>query len=297
MNNYISEYKHYLIGVEALSKNTYNSYIRDAEQYCNFLINYRKVNNPEDIDAEDIKGYITSIKRKNNKVSTQARKVTAIKKFHKFLFLEKYTSRNVSIKISSPKLEKKLPIILSIEEANILLDSLKIETNVEIRDTAMIHLAYASGLRVSELINLQLYNLHFKLGFIEVIGKGNKQRVIPISEEAIHYVELYLQNTRPIFSKSTNTTLFLNQRGQPLTRQSFNMILKDKVKVAGIKKHVTPHTLRHSIASHLLENGLDLRMIQELLGHEDISTTEIYTHINNKKLKEIYLNAHPRARK
>ena len=298
MKNYLQEFKYYLDGEKNYSKNTTISYERDTKAYIEFLENVRNIKNPIDITIEDIRSYINSLKRHNLKSSSQARKLTAVKSFHKFLFLEKYVDNNIANFISYPKVEKKLPVVLSVLEMDMLLDSLKLETDEDIRNTTMIHLTYSSGLRVSELCGLQMGDLHLSLGIIKVKGKGNKERIVPIGEEVIDLLNLYLKNVRPKIRKSsTKNHVFLSKNGEPFPRNMFNIILKKKVILSGITKKVTPHTLRHSFATHLLESGLDLRMIQELLGHEDISTTEIYTNITNQKLKEVYLNAHPRARK
>jgi len=298
MKSFITEYEYYLRGEVNLSPNTCQSYLKDVNQYVGFVTENRHKLDPDDINIEDLRLYIQSLKRHHIASSSQARKITAIKSFHKFLLLEKYTSKNISKTIASPKIEKKLPVVLSIEEVDNLLNSLTSNNPNEIRNKAMIELAYSSGLRVSELINLKLTNLHLKMGFIEVLGKGNKERIVPVGEEAIDSINLYLLNSRPVFNKNhSKDYLFLNHHGTKLTRQAFFSIVKEAAIIAGIKKNVSPHKLRHSFASHLLERGIDLRLIQELLGHEDISTTEIYTHINNARLKDVYLNSHPRAKK
>lgn len=297
MDKYIQEYKYYIFGSLRLSKNTCESYISDINKYCEYLQKYRNIKEPTNITPEDIRSYLASLKRRNVQASSMARMLTSIKSFHKFLTLEKYTTSNVSRVIDRPKTEKKLPTVLSIEEVNNLIDTLPLENVIDIRNKAMIELTYSTGLRVGELIGLKIGDLHLELGFIKVFGKGSKERIIPIGEMAVDSLNNYLHNARPVFLKKSNDFVFLNQHGKPLTRQNFYLMLKEKARIAGITKHISPHTLRHSFASHLLERGIDLRLIQELLGHEDISTTEIYTHVNNTKLKEIYLNAHPRARK
>jgi integrase/recombinase XerD len=297
MENFQKEYEYYLTGELKLSLNTVKGYKSEIRAYCDFLTKFRKKSNPEDIEIEDVRAYLASLKRRHYATSSQARSLTSIKSFHKFLFLEKYISRNVAKLITSPKQEKKLPVIFSIEEVNTLLDSLKCDNPLEIRNKAMIELSYSSGLRVSELCNLRLENLHLQMGFIKVFGKGRKERIVPVGEYAIETLNLYLQSSRPILlKKKKNDFLFLNVRGTQISRESFWKILKQSAVSAGIKKNISPHTLRHSFASHMLERGLDLRLIQELLGHEDISTTEIYTHVRNEKLKEVYLDAHPRAK-
>lgn len=298
MDNFLQEYKYYIVGELNLAKQTVEAYYNDIEQYLEFIKTYREKNNPEEIEIQDIRNYLSSLKRRFLSAATQARKLTAIKSFHKFLFLEKYTTRNVARTIQSPKQEDKLPIVLSIEEVKILLDSLKDDTPLELRNKAMIELTYACGLRESELVGLKLNDLHFNQGIINVLGKGSKERIVPINNEAIKTVNLYLEKARPILRKEhSKNILFLSKNGKVIPREYFYTMLRDKGVVAGLRKKVTPHMLRHSFASHLLERGLDLRLIQELLGHEDISTTEIYTHINNTHLKDVYMASHPRAKK
>ncbi|MDD3107101.1 MAG: tyrosine recombinase, partial [Bacilli bacterium] len=253
---------------------------------------------PIDITVDDIRQFIANLKRKQVSSGSLSRKLSAIKSFHRFLFQEKYVKINVAKQFASPKKERKLPIILSIEEIDQLLNCFTNEDPISIRNKAMIEIAYSSGLRVSELVQLQFKDLHLEMGFIDVFGKGQKQRIVPIGEQAIFAVKLYLTQARPkLISKHQNDYVFLTHLGEPMTRQSFYIIIKESAKKAGITKSISPHKLRHSFASHLLARGIDLRYIQELLGHEDISTTEIYTHINNARLRELYLTAHPRATK
>lgn len=298
MKGFIHEYEMYLNVEAKLSKNTSENYIRDISQYCEFLMKYRNISNPEDITIDDVRSYLNSLKRNHISSASQSRKLSAIKSFHKFLMLEKYVTKNVAKLVQNPKLEKKLPTVLSIEEVDNLLNCLTEDTPLELRNKTMIELAYSSGLRVSELINLKIGNLHLQSGFIEIYGKGNKERIVPVGGEAIDLINKYLETARLLYiNNKSKDYVFLTRNGTNMTRQMFFDIIKEKAKLAGITKDVSPHKLRHSFASHLLERGIDLRLIQELLGHESISTTEIYTHINNMKLKNIYMNAHPRARK
>ena len=297
MDNYLYEFKAYLSGELNVSPNTLNSYFNDNKKYLDYLKEYRNINDINQIDSDDIRSYLTSLKRRNLADATRARKLTAIKSFHRFLKREKYTQVNSSELIDAPRQKKKLPVVLSIDEVERLIESIEINLPQDLRDRTMIELAYSCGLRVSELINIQTNHLHLDMGFINITGKGNKERIVPVSEIAIDLIKAYLKDSRPTYSKKHNRTLFLNKKGEKMTRQAFNLILQRHVQNAGIKKKIHPHMLRHSFASHLLENGTDLRFIQELLGHEDISTTEIYTHVNNQKLREIYLNAHPRSKK
>ena len=298
MNTLIREYEMYLTTEAKLSKNTCISYVNDITQYLDYIKKYREKHDPEDINIEDIRSYLASLKRNHISSTSQSRKLSAMKSFHKFLMLEKYVSKNVAKLIQNPKQEKKLPTVLSIEEVENLLNVLSEDTPLELRNKTMIELAYSSGLRVSELVDLKIKNLHLNNGFIEIFGKGNKERIVPVGEEAIYLINKYLESARLLYvNNKSKDYVFLTRRGTNMTRQMFFEIIREKAKLAGITKEISPHKLRHSFASHLLERGIDLRLIQELLGHESISTTEIYTHINNTKLKNVYLNAHPRARK
>lgn len=298
MEHFIHEYEMYLNVEAKLSKNTTENYVSDITQYCNYLTKYRNITEPENITIEDVRSYLSSLKRNHISPSSQSRKLSAMKSFHKFLMLEKYVTKNVAKLVQNPKQEKKLPSVLSVEEVDNLLNCLSTDTPLELRNKTMIELTYSSGLRVSELINLKISDLHLQNGFIQIFGKGNKERIVPVGEEAIVLINEYLETARLLFvNNKSKDYVFLTRLGSKMTRQMFFEIIKEKSKLAGITKDVSPHKLRHSFASHLLERGIDLRLIQELLGHESISTTEIYTHINNTRLKNIYLNAHPRARK
>lgn len=298
MKNFVKEYEYYINGELNLSKNTCESYLRDVDQYCDFLSKNRNCCAPADITIDDLRAYLSSLKRKQINSSSQARKLSAIKSFHSFCMKEKYTTTNISKLVANPKQEKKLPVVLSIEEIDTLLDSLNNDNPLEMRNKAMIELLYSSGLRVSELVNIRLVDMKLSARVIHIYGKGSKERIVPVGEEAIDAINYYLDNGRnKLQNVKSKDFVFLNNHGAPLTRQAVFGIIKEKALNCGITKPISPHKLRHSFASHLLERGLDLRLIQELLGHEDISTTEIYTHINNQRLKEIYNNAHPRARK
>ena len=298
LDNYLKEYHYYLISELHLSSNTWQSYESDVKKYVDFIVKNYKIKEPYDIQVNHLKSYIDSLHRKKIEPSSQSRKLSAIKSFHKFLVKEKYVKTNITDSIDLPKQIKKLPTILSIAEVDRLLDTLNTETPLETRNKAMIELAYASGLRVSELVELKLADLHLDAGFVQVHGKGNKERIVPVGEIAIDSINYYLENARMQLLKKHNDYVFINGRdGNQMTRQAFFLIIKEKVKQAGINKEISPHKLRHSFASHLLKNGVDLRLIQELLGHEDISTTERYTHIQNEDMIKTYEYAHPRARK
>ena len=296
MENYINEFKYYVSGDLRLSNNTWISYEKDVLQYVNYL-EKKGISDPNDIKIDDLRAYLKTLKSKQIAASSQLRKLSAIKLFHKFLFVEKYTKDNIAKSVESPKQTKKIPSVLSIEEIDMLLDSLSQENPMEARNKAMIELAYASGLRVSELVSLSMKDIHLDMGYVQVYGKGNKERIVPVGEMAIDSIEYYIANARPKLAKKHTDMLFLNARnGDNMTRQGFFLILKEKAKSCGIRKEISPHILRHSFASHLLKNGVDLRIIQELLGHEDISTTERYTHIKNEDLNKAYIALHPRAK-
>lgn len=289
------EYRYYLEGESGLSKNSISSYLKDVEQYTTYLTKYRKISFPESISLDDIRSFLDSLNRKKNSSATQARKISSVKSFHKFLMIEKLTEKNVAKLITNPKIEKKLPITFSIEEIEILLNQFDLTIPIEIRDKSIFELLYSTGLRVSELVYLKLEDLHLELNFIKVLGKGKKERIVPIGEIAIDFLNKYLKEVRPLFNKKHNNWVYLSKNGNKVDRQTIFTTLKSKALGANLNKAISPHKLRHSYASHLLEQGTDLRLIQELLGHEDISTTEIYTHINDAKLRETYLKSHPRS--
>jgi integrase/recombinase XerD len=298
LDSHLREYHYYLTSELHLSSNTWKNYESDVEKYIDFLVKNYKINNPKDIQISHLKSYIDSLHRKKIEPSSQSRKLSAIKSFHKYLIKEKVVTENITESIDLPKQVKKLPTVLSITEVDKLLDTLNTSSPLETRNKAMIELTYASGLRVSELVELKLSDLHLDAGFVQIHGKGNKERIVPVGEIAIDSLNYYLENARMQLLKKHNDYVFINGRdGNHMTRQAFFLIIKEKVKEAGIKKEISPHKLRHSFASHLLKNGVDLRLIQELLGHEDISTTERYTHIQNDDMIKTYEYAHPRARK
>ena len=299
MEEVLVEYQHYLVSEKMKSLNTVKSYSSDLENYLYYLNEKLNISEVEYITTEDIKKYLVYLKKLGYTATSSSRALSAIKSFHKFLFLERRTKINPAINLTSPKLEKKLPTVLSIDEVLKLLNSIEPNTPYEMRNEAMIELVYATGLRVSELVNLKLTNLHLTNKMISTIGKGNKERLVPINDYAAKILRKYLLEARPklVIPSKEQGYVFLNNQGTALSRQSFFLILKDLSKKAGITKEVSPHTLRHSFATHLLEAGTDLRLIQEMLGHEDISTTQVYTHLSNQRLKEIYKGAHPHDKK
>jgi integrase/recombinase XerD len=262
-----------------------------------FIIKNYAISDPNKITKQHIRNFIARLKRKNSTASSVARKMSAIRSFHKYLLMEKLVDTNVALGVSLPKKQQKLPVVLSVEEVDALMVAADGDHPLELRNKAMLELLYGSGLRISELLALTLKDLHINMGFLNVWGKGNKERIVPVGAEAGYALKRYLEAGRPQLKKIPGDILFVNNRGKAISRVGFYKVLKTLTVKAGITKDVSPHTLRHSFASHLLENGVDLRVVQELLGHEDISTTQIYTHISKQQLQKVYEEFHPRSMK
>ncbi len=291
----IDEYVDSLVAELYLSVNTQQSYKKTLEKYQDFL-QKKNITNIEDIKKEDIVSYIDNLKRKKLESSSIAHHLTVIKNYHKFLLQNEYIQTNVAASIERPKLTKKLPNVLSIEEMLNLLD-ITLDTPFDYRNKCMLELLYGTGLRISELISLTINDIDTINCTVRCVGKGNKERIVPINDYAIDSIKKYLEK-RPLLLKKKNTKeLFLNSRGDKISREGFFKVLKKLLMEKGLNPNISPHTLRHSFATHLLEYGADLRVIQEMLGHSDISTTRIYTHITNKKIREDYEKYHPRNEK
>ena len=289
MNKEIANYIDYLKYERKLSDNTLDSYEENLVMFNNYL--NKKVSS---INSEDIRDFLVTLSDKGDR--TRAHYITVLNNFFSFLTSEKIIKTNPCEEISQPKLSKKLPNYLTIDEIDELLD-VELKTPLDFRNKAMLELLYASGLRISELLNLKLNDVSFDEDVLKVVGKGDKQRIVPIGDVALEYLRLYINEYRNnILKNKQSEYLFINNNGNGMTRQGFFKILKNQCLIKGIKKDVSPHTLRHSFASHLLNNGADLRTIQELLGHSDISTTQVYTHLISEKLKEDY-KAHPHEKK
>lgn len=299
MDELVTEYMTYLASEKMKSNNTIQSYSSDVLNYLYYLENVKGITDIKNVTTEDVKNYLAYLKKMGYSPSSSSRALSTLKSFHKFLVLEHYIKHNPTLSISAPKLDKKLPTVLSVEEVMMLLNSLNDDTPYNARNRAMIEVMYGTGLRVSELVNLKLNELHLTSKMISTTGKGSKERIVPINDYAAKVLRDYIVKYRPELVKNgkDNNYIFLNNQGQPLSRQSFFLILKKLSKDAGIEKEISPHTLRHSFATHLLEAGTDLRYIQEMLGHEDISTTQIYTHLSKQKIKSVYNSAHPRGDK
>jgi|SRR5690625_64644 len=294
--NALDDFFHYLQIERGLAENTLISYRRDLNQYVQYMKEQRQFKNWNQVKRTDIVTFLYSIKEKGRSTATIARMISSIRSFHQFLIRDRLVETDASLHIETPKLDRLLPEILSTEEIDKLLAVQGTEP-LDLRNKAMLELLYATGLRVTELIRLKKSDVHLTMGFVRCLGKGNRERIIPVGDMAKNALEVYINQARDQLVKrnKAETILFVNHHGRPLSRQGFWKVLKAIAQKAGLTKEITPHTLRHSFATHLLENGADLRSVQEMLGHADISTTQIYTHITKRRLKDMYEQYHPRA--
>ncbi|VTS80187.1 integrase/recombinase XerD [Enterococcus hirae] len=295
MNEEINDYLHYLTIERGLSLNTRKSYERDLLQYLHYLAD-EQINSWQDVDRYVVINYLEKMHDEKKAPATVTRMITSLRRFHQFLRQERLTDHDPMQHIDTPKKVQKLPSTLSLTEVERLIETPDTTKNLGIRDRAILEVMYATGMRVSELVGLKLSDLHLSLGLVQTLGKGDKERIIPLGDYAIQWLERYLDEARPLLvANPSETHVFVNHHGTGLSRQGIWKNLKQLVREAGINKEVTPHTLRHSFATHLLENGADLRTVQELLGHADISTTQIYTHITKKRMTDVYKQHFPRA--
>ncbi|MBO0450497.1 site-specific tyrosine recombinase XerD [Enterococcus sp. MJM12] len=296
MQEQITDYLHYLTIERGLSENTKKSYQRDLLQYLSFL-EKQKITDWQEVDRFTVVSFLQELKEGRKSSATIARMITSLRRFHQFLRQERITDHDPMQHIDSPKKQQKLPDTLSLGEVEQLLGTPDTKETLGLRDRAILEVMYATGLRVSELINLKLNDVHLEMGLLQTLGKGDKERIVPLGDIAIKWVRRYLADARPYLTRKNpaESYLFVNNHGSGLSRQGIWKNLKAIVQKAGIYKTVTPHTLRHSFATHLLENGADLRTVQELLGHADISTTQIYTHITKKRMTDVYKQYFPRA--
>ncbi len=284
----INNFRSYLLVEKKYSKNTIEAYERDLLKFQEFI-----KKDISRIKEEDIHNYLKELSKENLNERSISRVISCFKSFYKFLLIDKVVTKNPMENIEIPKLKKSLPHTLTEEEVNSLLEIPLIDA-FSYRNKAMLELLYATGIRVSELVNLRLQDIDLENATVRTMGKGSKERIVPLGEYALRYLTIYLQDYRSaMLKRDYNDFLFLNNHGRKMTRQGFFKIIKSRAKEANIKKELSPHTLRHSFATHLLNHGADLRSIQELLGHSDISTTQIYTHISNEHLKENYQEFHP----
>ena len=291
----LSDYRSWLRIERSLSPNTVTSYLSDIAK----LREMYPERGPENLSGDDLSAFLSSEVEHGISKRSQSRMVSSLKSFYGFLEIEGRLScqdgRNPAETIDSPKISRHIPTVLSIEEVKRILESVDLSTPEGHRNRAILEVLYSCGLRVSEVVSLRISDLFLEDSFIRVIGKGDKQRLVPIGEPAAQAVQLYLSQTRRAFaSKKDEDILFLNRRGGKLSRQMVFLIIKRQCEAAGITKEISPHTFRHSFATHLVENGADLRAVQQMLGHESILTTEIYTHIDSRKWQRAILDHHPR---
>ncbi len=278
---------------KGLSSNTLSSYRRDLEEYVRYLLS--RHSDPSRATRDDVRSFLAALYARGLAARSVARHVASLRSFHHFLFADGKAGTDPTTDLEVPQLGRSLPKYLAPAEVDALLTRPDVSNSAGLRDKAMLEMLYATGMRVSELINLHLGDVEANLGIVRCVGKGNKERLIPIGRSALQATAAYLRDSRPQLAKGAVDTLFLNQRGRPLTRMGFWKILSAYGRAAGISSPITPHLVRHSFATHLLERGADLRSIQLMLGHSDISTTQVYTHVVKERIKQIYQTHHPRA--
>lgn len=295
--NPIEDYLHFIKVERQLSDNTLQSYKRDLIAYARHLHTEQTITSFNSVTRHHILNFLESLRAAFKSSKTISRQISSIRSFHQFLLREKIAEQDPTVHLEMPKKEQTLPKVLSVEEIDTLIATPTTEKPQGIRDIALLELLYGSGMRISELIELNLEDLHITMGFVRVFGKGGKERIIPLGRGAILACGDYLKEARPILlgNAPKNNAFLITQRGKRFTRQGCWKIIKGHALTAGIQKEITPHVLRHSFATHLIENGADLRAVQELLGHADISTTQIYTHVSKTRLSEVYKQFHPRA--
>lgn len=294
MEQYILNYSNYLKDEKKLSNNTLESYERDLRQHLSFL-SAENLLDLSKINKTNILAYLLFLQNNGKSTSTISRSIASIRSFYQFMLINKKIDHDPTLHLESPKTDKKLPNILTLEEVDTLMNQPSTNTNKGVRDRAMLELLYATGIRVSELIGLDLGDIDLNLEYIKC-KNSSKERIIPIGSVALEMTKEYIFTVRKNFIKDgQDSALFLNHYGKKLTRQGFWKIIKFYTKKAQINKTITPHTLRHSFATHLIQNGADLKSVQEMLGHSDISTTQVYTFLTKNRIKDVYKKTHPRA--
>lgn len=294
---YINGFKAYLLLERSLSENTIDAYLRDVGKLAEFLALAEYDLSPEKLTVDHLSKFLHSLNDLGLGARSQARLLSAIKTFYKYLLMEDMIQIDPTSLLEGPRLPRKIPEVLAYEEIQNMIAAIDLSEAHGVRNRAMLETLYACGLRVSELTDLRMSNLYLDIGFVKVLGKGNKERIVPIGEEAVKHIGLYIEGVRRRMMNidpEHSNFLFLSRRGRQLSRVMVFMIVKECAKLAGIEKNVSPHTFRHSFATHLIEGGADLKAVQDMLGHESILTTEIYTHLDNDYLRETILSYHPR---
>jgi integrase/recombinase XerD len=297
--SYIKQFRHYLKIERSLSENSIEAYCRDVQRLGEFVeLNYQDVS-PLDLNTKELQAFVRTIGELELSEFTQARMISGIKAFYRFLVYEDLVKKDPAQLLEAPRLGRKLPDTLSFHEINQILEGIPLGEAQGHRNRAMLELLYSSGLRVSELINLKKSQIFEDIGFLRIVGKGNKERLVPFGKHALKYLKIYQEEVRnhQDIARGHEEYVFLNRRGKKLSRVMIFMIIKDAVGRVGIQKNVSPHTFRHSFATHLIEGGADLRAVQEMLGHESITTTEIYTHLDRDYLRQVLTDFHPRNQK
>jgi integrase/recombinase XerD len=286
----------YLRIERSLSKNSVGAYLNDVRKLRDYLLENRNDASPSDLTYRDLSDFIAFTAAGNDSARTQARLISGIRSFCRYMLLEKIITDDPSALLESPKTGRKLPEVLSVEEIDMIINAIDLSTPEGHRNKAIIETMYSCGLRVSELVNMKLTDIHRSEGFVVVTGKGNKQRLVPAGTVALREIDNYLARRMAMPVITDQNILFLNRRGKRLSRVMVFTIIKRLAEAAGIKKTISPHTFRHSFATHMVEGGADLRAVQEMLGHESITTTEIYTHIDRSYLRDTLLMYHPRSK-
>lgn len=296
MEQMVDTYMLHLKVERGLAQNTLDSYRRDLNKFTRYLRRH-DVDNLADVDRRTIMSFIEDLHTQRRAPATISRNLAAIRSFYSFLVVENLVKTNPASELDAPKIPKRLPNVMTVSQVATLLEQPNTRTPAGLRDKAMLELLYATGIRVSELVELNIVDVNLEMGFLRCLGKGSKERIVPMGKSAIEAVANYMQNGRgKLLRNSEEQAVFLNFHGGRLTRQGFWKILKKYVRQAGFQGDITPHTLRHSFATHLLENGADLRAVQEMLGHSDIATTQIYTQVTAIHLRDVYQQSHPRAK-
>jgi len=296
---YIRSFEMYLSAERSFSKNSVEAYLRDIGGLASFMEEKFPSLSPQKTELKHLQEYIKQINKIGLSASSQARILSGIRAFYKFLLIEKETDNDPTLLLDWPRMARKLPDVLNEKEIEDMFNAIDRSMDDGERNRAILETLYGCGLRVSELVNLKISEIHKEDEYLIITGKGNKQRLVPINGMALKHIDIYMKNVRThiMIKKDKEDFLFLNRRGSPLSRVMIFYIIKDLAEKAGIKKTISPHTFRHSFATHLLENGADLRAVQDMLGHESITTTEIYTHISRSMLKDVIEKHHPRNRK
>jgi len=295
MEALLDQFLHYLIVEKGLSKNTIEAYSHGLNRFLNYL-KTKGVQEVRDVDKFHVRGFLLALNKKNLAPRSIVRNLVAIRTFFRFLIEEGILEKNPVEDLESPKVAKTLPEILTLKEIEQILEQPNLQTPLGVRDRAMLEILYATGMRVSELTHLPTHQVNLEGGYVLLYGKGSKERIVPLGSEAMKWVHLYLTTSRGILAKGRESPfIFINRSGKGMSRQGFWKNLKDYARKGGLRKRITPHLLRHSFASHLLERGADLRSVQMMLGHVDISTTQIYTHVTGERLKKIHQRYHPRG--